>query len=170
MCFPRLPFRVQVFVGIYKWLGLLLDDEAANHLPEFQMFHERFAAGEKQPIPLLQGWAELMTLAFKQWAPLVANFIVSSFLNFLNANVLEARKEFSWAWFLRDKDGVGEAYTWFTFPKALYPDMSSFLEVIPGLATWVGLTNEILSFYKEEAAGEKHNYIHSRGWYEDKEA
>lgn len=119
------------------------------------MFHERFAAGEKQPIPLLQGWADLMRLVFKHWDPLVANFIVSASLNFLNANVLEARKEFNrmertkaghgWAWFLREKDGVGEAYAWFTFPRALCPDVSSFLEVIPVLGEWIGLTNDILS-------------------------
>ncbi|KXH34676.1 hypothetical protein CSAL01_08678 [Colletotrichum salicis] len=144
VCFPHHPFEVQVFVGIHSGLGLLLDDEAVNYLQEFQMFHERFAAGEKQPIPLLQGWVDLMKLAFKYWDPLVANFIVSSSLSFLNANVLEARKVFShiertkaghgWAWFLREKDGVGAA------------------------------------FYKEELAGEKHNYIHNRRWYEDKEA
>ncbi|VZH94199.1 unnamed protein product [Fusarium fujikuroi] len=69
----------------------------------------------------------------------------------------------SWAWFLREKDGVGEVYAWFTFPKALFPDISLFLEVVPDLCIWIGLTNDVLSFYKEELAGETHNYIHNRG-------
>ncbi|KAL9563604.1 hypothetical protein ACKAV7_012272 [Fusarium commune] len=108
------------------------------------------------------------------WDPLVPNFIVTASLNFLNSNALEARKEFhqiertnaglSWAWFLREKDGVGEAYAWFTLPKALCPDISLFLEVIPDISIWIGLTNDVLSFYKEENAGESHNYIHNRGW------
>ncbi|KAF5620071.1 longiborneol synthase [Fusarium sp. NRRL 52700] len=61
------------------------------------------------------------------WDPLIANFIVTASLNFLNSNALEARSEFhqiertkagrSWAWFLREKDSVGEAYAWFTFPR-----------------------------------------------------
>ncbi|KAF4449577.1 longiborneol synthase [Fusarium austroafricanum] len=180
VCFPHHPFEVQLYVGIYSWLGLLLDDEAGTYLDEFQMFHERFCADEKQPIPLLQGWADLMKLTFKYWDPIVANFIVSSSLNFLNSNALEARKEFtgiqrtkaggSWAWFMRDKDGVGEAYAWFTFPKTMCPDISCFMEMIPDLSAWIGLTNDILSFYKEEKAGETHNYIHTKGWYEDKDA
>lgn len=58
------------------------------------MFHERFCADDQQPIPLLQGWADLMKLTFKYWDPLVANFIVTAPLNFLNSNALEARKEF----------------------------------------------------------------------------
>ncbi|KAF4339908.1 longiborneol synthase [Fusarium beomiforme] len=180
VCFPHHPFDVQLYVGIYSWLGLLLDDQAGDYLDEFSMFHERFCADTKQPIPLLQIWADLMKLTFKHWDPLVANFIVTASLNFLNSNALEARKEFhqigrtkegrSWAWFLRDKDGVGEAYGWFTFPKVLCPDISLFLEVVPDISMWVGLTNDVLSFYKEEKAGETHNYIHNRGWYEDEDA
>ncbi|KAL7764208.1 hypothetical protein ACKLNR_005353 [Fusarium oxysporum f. sp. zingiberi] len=179
VCFPYHPFEVQLYIWIYSWLGLLLDDEAAEYLEDFSMFHERFCADEKQPIPLLQGWADLMKLTFKYWDPLVANFIVTAFLNFLNSNALEARKEFhqiertkagrSWAWFLREKDGLGEAYAWFTFPKTLCPDISLFLEVIPDVSMWIGLTNDLLSFYEEEKAGETHNYIHNRGWYEDKD-
>jgi hypothetical protein len=38
---------------IYSWLGLLLDDQAAEYFEEFSIFHERFCADEKQPIPLL---------------------------------------------------------------------------------------------------------------------
>ncbi|KAH6871498.1 isoprenoid synthase domain-containing protein [Thelonectria olida] len=180
VCFPNHPFEVQLYIGIYSWLGLLLDDEAPKFLDEFQMFHARFCANEKQPIPLLQGWADLMKLAFKYWDPVVANFIVSASLNFLNANVLEARKDFgriertrgghSWAWFLREKDGVGESYAWFAFPMATCPDISCFLEVIPDLSAWIGKTNDVLSFYKEEKAGEGYNYIHNRGWYENKDA
>ncbi|KAF4495658.1 hypothetical protein FAGAP_8212 [Fusarium agapanthi] len=131
-----------------------------ENLEEVSMFHERFCADEKQPIPLLQAWADLMKLTFKYWDPLVANFIVTASLNFLNINALEARKEFhqiertksgrSWAWFLREKDGVGEAYAWFTFPKALCPDISLFLEVVPDVSTWIGLTNDVLSAWFED--------------------
>ncbi|CAG1974723.1 unnamed protein product [Fusarium graminearum] len=179
VCFPHHPLEVQTFIGIYSWLGLLLDDEAVTYPDEFQTFHQIFCMGEKQPLPLLQGWADLMRMAFQYWDPLVANFIVTASLNFLNANALQARDDFtriertkaghSWAWFMREKDGVGEAYAWFTFPKKLCEDKSRFLEVIPDLSMWIGLTNDILSFWKEEQAGEKHNYIHSRGWYEDKD-
>jgi len=92
---------------------------------------------------------------FKFWDSTVANFIVSASLNFLTACALQARDGFTqmkrtkaghnWAWFMRDKDGVGEAYAWFAFPKALCPDISQFLEMIPDLSAWIGLTNDVLS-------------------------
>ncbi|CVL04736.1 related to longiborneol synthase [Fusarium mangiferae] len=179
VCFPHHPFEVQLYIGIYSWLGLLLDDQTVDYLEEFSLFHELFCADEKQSIPLLQAWADLMKLTLKYWDPLIANFIITASLNFLNSNALEARDEFhtiertkagrSWAWFLREKHGVGEAYAWFTFPKTPCPDISLFLEVVPDLSIWIGLTNDVLSFYKEEMAGETHNYIHNRGWYEDKD-
>ncbi|EXL69650.1 hypothetical protein FOPG_14442 [Fusarium oxysporum f. sp. conglutinans race 2 54008] len=46
VCFPHHPFEVQLYIWIYSWLGLLLDDEAAEYLEDFSMFHERFCADE----------------------------------------------------------------------------------------------------------------------------
>lgn len=146
---------MQVFVGVYSWLGLLLDDETAKAPEAFAVFIERFATGLKQLTPLLEAWAELMRGAFKFWDPVVANFIVTSSLDFVTANVLETREEFQrlertrggkeWSWFVRNKDGVADAYAWFTFPKALYPDMSNFLEMVPDLSKYIAATNDILS-------------------------
>ncbi|KAL5588996.1 hypothetical protein FOBRF1_015524 [Fusarium oxysporum] len=173
--FPCHPFKVQVYIGIYSWLGLLLDDQAAEYLEEFSMFHERFCADEKQPIPLLRGWADLMRLTSRYWGPLVANFTVTSSLNFLNSMLLRPERSSTRSSAPRpaeaghgffEKDGGGETCAWFTFPKELCPDTSLFLEVVPDISMCIGLTNDALSFYKEEKAGETHNYIHNRAWYE----
>ncbi|KAK2126224.1 isoprenoid synthase domain-containing protein [Fusarium oxysporum II5] len=161
VCFPCHPFKVQVYIGIYSWLGLLLDDQAAEYLEEFSMFHERFCADEKQPIPLLQGWADLMRLTFRYWGPLVANFTVTSSLNFLNLMLLRPERSSTRSSAPRpaeaghgffEKDGGGETCAWFTFPKELCPDISLFLEVVPDISMCIGLTNDALSFYKEEKA------------------
>ncbi|KAJ3950913.1 hypothetical protein N0V92_012692 [Colletotrichum tropicale] len=154
-CFPRHSLEVQVYIGTYTWLGILIDDETSKSPEDCSKFIERFASGEKQPTPLLEGWAELMRLAYKYWDPVVANFIVTASLNFVNANVLENRQEFKklkptkggkkWPWFLRDKDGVSDAYALFTFPKDQYQDMSNYLEMIPDMSCFLALTNDILS-------------------------
>ncbi|CAG2003665.1 unnamed protein product [Fusarium graminearum] len=180
VCFPNHPLEVQTYIGIYTWLGILLDDETAHCLDDIQTFYIRFYNGERQSNLLLQGWADLMKLSFNYWDPQVASFIISASLNFLNANALEARNKSAtvkrtkagrnWAWFIREKDGAGEAYAWFTFPKALCPDITLFMEVIPDLGSWIGLVNDILSFWKEEKAGERYNYIQNTSWYEDKDA
>ncbi|KAK1841568.1 hypothetical protein CCHR01_15802 [Colletotrichum chrysophilum] len=155
-CLPQHSLEIQVYVGTYTWLGILLDDETSKSPEDCSRFVERLAAGEKQPTPLLEGWAELMRLAFKYWDPVVANFIVAASLNFVNANVLENRHEFktlkptrggkNWPWFMRDKDGVAEAYALFTFPKDRYQDISNYLEMIPdNMSSYLSLTNDILS-------------------------
>ncbi|KAF3810954.1 hypothetical protein GCG54_00003132 [Colletotrichum gloeosporioides] len=155
VCFPQHSLEVQVYIGTYTWLGILLDDGTSKSPDDCSKFIERFAAGQKQPTPLLEGWAELMRLAFKYWDPVVANFIVTASLNFVNVNVLEGRHEFKklkptpggkkWPWFMRDKDGVSDAYALFTFPKDRYQDMSNYLEMIPDMSSYLALTNDILS-------------------------
>ncbi|KAI1079857.1 hypothetical protein F5B20DRAFT_155536 [Whalleya microplaca] len=155
VCFPNHPLDIQVYIGIYTWLAIVMDDEVARSLGDFEQFHERFAAGKPQPTVLLENWAELMRSSFDYWDPVIASFIVTSSLNYVNAGVMEARSEFrrltptkggqSWPWYLRDKDGVAEAYAYFTFAKALCPDISCFIEAIPDLTKFIALTNDILS-------------------------
>ncbi|KAH9995696.1 isoprenoid synthase domain-containing protein [Xylariaceae sp. FL0662B] len=179
ICFPNHPLDVQVYVAIYTWLAIVMDDEISRCPADFERFHECFAAGKPQPTPLLESWAELMRTAFDYWDPVVAGFIVSASLNYVNANIMEGRSDFqcltptkggqSWPWYLREKDGVAEAYAYFTFAKALCPDISCFLEAVPDLTMYIALMNDILSFYKEERAGEKHNYLHNRARYENKD-
>ncbi|KAI1375404.1 terpenoid synthase [Hypoxylon crocopeplum] len=150
-CFPNHPLDVQVYVGIYTWLVVIIDDVACKSSAEFEHY----------------------------WDPVVANFIVASSLDFLNACVLEARPEFrhlaptkggqSFPWYLRFKNGLPDTYAYFTFPKALYPDISYFLEAIPDLSMYICLANDVLSFYKEEKAEEKNNYLHHRARYESKD-
>ncbi|KAJ7867159.1 hypothetical protein B0H13DRAFT_1636256, partial [Mycena leptocephala] len=48
------------------------------------------------------------------------------------------------------------------FPKQTHPDISAFIQVLPDIDEFFCLANDILSFYKEELAGETTNYVHSR--------
>ncbi|KAK8100476.1 hypothetical protein PG999_010850 [Apiospora kogelbergensis] len=189
-CVPRHPVEVQVYVAMYSWLGLLLDDSAAEHEDEFARFGARFISGERHPLPLLQAWADLMRLTYTYWDPAPANFIVTASLNFLNSNLLQTGAAFrgiaataaangssghsnnsgrSWARYVREKDGGGDAVAYFTFPKSMYPNQEEYLECIPDLARYINLANDILSFYKEERAGENDNFISQMAMYEDKE-
>ncbi|KAK8058120.1 hypothetical protein PG994_008568 [Apiospora phragmitis] len=168
-CVPRHPVDVQVYVVMYSWLGLLLDDSAAEHEDDLG----RPAA------------ADLHVLGRGP-----ANFIVTASLNFLNSNLLQTGAAFrgiaataaangnagnpnnsgrSWARYVREKDGGGDAVAYFTFPKAMYPNQEEYLECIPDLARYINLANDVLSFYKEERAGENDNFISQMAMYEDKD-
>ncbi|OTB01432.1 hypothetical protein M426DRAFT_64080 [Hypoxylon sp. CI-4A] len=180
VCFPNHPTEVQVHIGIYTWLATLMDNPADETLPDMECFHQRFVTGEPQPTLHLERWAENLRSTFNYWDPLVASMIVASSINFTNACVLEARLETGrmvptkggqqWPWYLREKSGIGDAYAYFAFPKALCPDVLSFMEAIADLSAFICLTNDILSFYKEEKACDSNNYIHNTARYEGKHA
>jgi hypothetical protein len=83
-----------------------------------------------------------------------ANFIINSALNATNATVLAGSAlgrmtrtsgGENWPYYLREKDGVSEAYIWFTFPATLYPDVSCFMEAIPDMTKYILFSNDILS-------------------------
>ncbi|KAI1420849.1 isoprenoid synthase domain-containing protein [Xylaria sp. FL1777] len=178
LCYPNHPLEVRVYAGIYTWLAVLVDDGACKDPSLWQDFMIRFQTGSGQATPLGQAWADYLRMSYKYYSPIVANFIITSSLNFTNANALEGSElprmsrtagGKNWPYYLRDKDGVSEAYVWMTFPKALYPDISLFMEAIPDMNKYISFTNDILSFYKEEKAGEKDNYMHNRAFYEGKD-
>ncbi|ROV87858.1 hypothetical protein VSDG_09545 [Cytospora chrysosperma] len=140
---------------------------------EVEKFSERFFAGERQPNLILQGYADILRSTHESWDVVTANFIILSSLAFINCNVLEERAEFRnmmptgggrrWPHYFRDREGVPEAYSYFTFPKARYPEISMFLEAIPDMGRVLNLANDILS------AGVKKNYIHQRANYEHRD-
>ncbi|KAI1485226.1 isoprenoid synthase domain-containing protein [Biscogniauxia mediterranea] len=177
-CFPRHSLDARIYTGIFTWISIMVDDGANEDPEEWQYFIHRFHAGLKHHSPLAQAWADILRLAFKFYSPTVANFIITSSLNFTNANVLEGSEVLKmtptaggegWSWYLRDKNGIAEAFTLLTFPKDRYPDMSNFMEAIADMNKYLCFTNDILSFYKEEKAGEKDNYIHVRAAYAGKD-
>lgn len=153
VCFPDHPLEAQVYTGLHTWLGTQIDDVAMKE--EVEKFPERFFAGQDQPNPVLQGYAEVLRSSFDVWDVVPANFIILSSVAFINCNVLEERAEFQsmlptgggrrWPHYFRDREGVPDAYSYFTFPKAKYPEISKFLEAIPDMGRFLNLANDVIS-------------------------
>ncbi|CAN8105284.1 unnamed protein product [Discula destructiva] len=176
--YPSHHLDVQTHIGIFTWLGFLIDDTNKSIASDLACFQPRFLTGQQQPTVLLECFAENLRGTYKFWDPVVANFIVLNALAFVNANVLETRREFqtmvplkaasSWAYHFRNVEGLPEVYAYFMFPKAAYPDMGVYLQAVPDMGKFINFGNDILSFYKEEVVGETRNYLHSRAQYEEK--
>ncbi|KAJ7150707.1 isoprenoid synthase domain-containing protein [Mycena filopes] len=66
--------------------------------------------------------------------------------------------------YLRYKSAIGEAYAAWMFKatKEQKLPMIKYIQVLPDATFFVEAVNDILSFYKEELAGETHNLIHLR--------
>lgn len=147
---------MRIYTGIYTWLAVYVDDEANKDSEEWQNFVPRFYSQEEQHNTLARGWDYHLRLCHRYFSQKAANFIITASLSFTNVNALAgcevprmARTAgfdgSTWAKFMRIKDGVGEVYGWFTFPKALYPDMSQFMEAVPDIESYVDIVNDILS-------------------------
>ncbi|KAK6857667.1 hypothetical protein PG995_006494 [Apiospora arundinis] len=175
VCYPRHPLEVRIYTGIYTWLAVLVDDGAKKDPREWSGFVARFPS-IPQPSPVAQAWASYIQRSYEYYDHWAASFIVTSSLNFVNASAL-ANAELphyvptvgakSWPYYLRDKDGLSEAYALLTFPRALYPHIACYMEALPDMIMYISFVNDIMSFYKEEIADEKSNYMHNRAFAEN---
>lgn len=153
--YPSHPLDVQLHIGIFTWLGFLIDDTNKRIASDLAHFQARFYTGQPQPSLLLDHFAQNLRNTYQYYDPVIANTIVLSALAFVNSNALETRREFqelvpsqaaaSWPYYFRDKEGLPDTYTGFIFPKTLYPDIGSFLQAIPDMGRFINLTNDILS-------------------------
>ncbi|KAK2011370.1 longiborneol synthase [Colletotrichum eremochloae] len=174
LCHPNHPTEVQGFVGLFTWLVVQYDDIVGQNdeMAEAQLFQERFFRGETQPNAMLEGLANLMREAPRWFDPVLANLLQISTLKFLTCNLLERHKGFlnmpvtragvKFPDFVRDLSGINVAFAVFCFPKAQYPDVEQYLEAIPDMARFIDISNDVLSFYKEELSGDTRNYVHNR--------
>ncbi|KAH9830403.1 isoprenoid synthase domain-containing protein [Rhodofomes roseus] len=64
--------------------------------------------------------------------------------------------------FHRNMNGNPDAYVAFVWSKEDFPDETSYIHIFPEACIYMNQVNDILSFYKEELAGETSSYIHSR--------
>ncbi|KAK7416294.1 hypothetical protein QQZ08_012068 [Neonectria magnoliae] len=172
---PNHPVHVQGYVGLFTWLVVQFDDivgQSNEMVEEALLFQQRFFQGKTQPNNLLEGIASLIREAHVHFDPVMANLLQISVLKFLTSNSLERHDGFQnmsvtkageqFPHFYRDMSGMNVAYSVFCYPKALYPDVGAFLEAIPDMAKFIDISNDVLSFYKEELGGDTRNYLHNR--------
>lgn len=153
--YPSHPLEIQTHIGIFTWLGFIIDDTNKSIASDLVLFQSRFYTGQAQPTPLLECFAETLRGTYKFWDPVTANFIVLSALAFINANVLETRQEFrsmvlakvaaNWPYHFRNMEGLPEVYTYFMFPKLSHPAIGKYLQAVPDIGKFINLTNDILS-------------------------
>ncbi|GJD03271.1 squalene synthase [Colletotrichum higginsianum] len=153
--YPLHPFDIQVHIGLFTWLGFIIDDLNAELGSDLDNFQSRFFRGDTQPCVILQCFASVLRSTTDYYDPVVANLIVLSALAFVNSNAIELRREYqtialtrealSWPYYFRDKEGLPEVYTYFCFYKEVCPDISRFMPAAPEMGKFINLTNDILS-------------------------
>lgn len=156
--YPLHPFDIQIHIGLFTWLGFIIDDPNAELGPNLANFQSRFSRGDPQPCSVLECFADVLRSTTDYYDPVVANLIVLSALAFVNSNAIEIRRDYqaivpsmetpSWPYYFRDKEGLPEVYTYFCFYRDMCPDISRFMPAAPEMGKFINLTNDILSGVK----------------------
>ncbi|KAK7008123.1 terpene synthase [Favolaschia claudopus] len=169
-CYPHHTLEAKAAFTLTAWFFFYVDDFAT--MQSLEDCQRRLVLGLPQEDPVLVHLPDVLGKLYDHWDPVCANTMACSALDLINGTILEKRREVcamsvhhsahSWPKYLRSKSGIGAAAACAIFPQVPHPDISEFIQAIPDIAEFEAFANDILSFYKEELAGETASYVHIR--------
>ncbi|KAJ6459594.1 isoprenoid synthase domain-containing protein [Mycena sanguinolenta] len=169
-CYHNHTFEVKLAVALYSWFFFYIDDIASEQ--SLEDYQRLFLQGCPQEDPVLVHLNQVLGRMYDYWDPICANLIGCAALECLSGTLLENRPEISkmavrpsaisWPKYLRAMSGVGPGYSCAIFPKQTHHDISAYIQILPDIGDYFCLANDVLSFYKEELAGETTNQVHLR--------
>ncbi|GBE86169.1 predicted protein [Sparassis crispa] len=170
----------KVQIVLFTTIILALDDPVILDSTPSREFHRMFSAGaaESGGSDLLGELRRLLPRMWDHYSRFAASAIVTSALDFMNVTILENEtKEMTlssdgapFLVYRRTKTATAEAYAHFIWEKARFPEVGIYIQAVPDVMVYVNCVNDILSFYKEELAGETGNYIGDRSAIEGRPA
>ncbi|KAF8688291.1 hypothetical protein AX14_003450 [Amanita brunnescens Koide BX004] len=166
--YPHLTdLTIRAFATAYIALFLPIDDYFADKPGPISEFNSRLIQGIEQEHPLLEAYARLLRELPKHWDPVMADMMRQSAMTFLTSLVVERQLEDAklpnvsdLARSIRTMTGTSLIHIMFAFPSGVPPQI--YLAALPPMISFTEHTNDVLSFFKEELAGETLNYISLR--------
>lgn len=164
-------YEVKLLISLFTFFMIYIDDRSSRGDPApYAAFQQNYILSRPQLDPVLDHFAECLGEMWTFYDAFTANAIVTSSLEFVSGCLLENLTTDMpinpladrYPYFLRSKTGVAQAYTFMMFPKAQHHTPTAFIQAAPAISYWIDITNDILSFHKEELAGETGNYVHLR--------
>lgn len=158
--------EIQVYTCLYTAFLIYLDDMFERDITPVQEFNHNFVTRTPHKYRLLQHFDALLLEMPSIFGTVVANMMTTSTLNLVTALLLEAEMQGvhlpqsagRYPTFGRVMSGASETYALFAFPPHL--PLKSYLPALPDMMVFINNGNDILSFYKEELAGETVNRVH----------
>lgn len=163
-------------MALFNWYLIYVDDMAHKDPSSFSVFEQRFLRGQPQLNPVLDALIDVLLRMWDLYDPLCANSIIASTFEYFTSTCIEPdierlpliRGTQRFSWFVRERTGVATAFALMMFTKSTQIDMMEYIQAMPDMNFWICLTNDVLSFHKEELAGETANYVHNRACLENK--
>ncbi|KAJ8515779.1 hypothetical protein ONZ45_g6825 [Pleurotus djamor] len=153
------------YIALFTSLAVYIEDVYKDDPSLINGFNQDFIMNRPQKTSVLQAFDICIRESSAYFSPLQANLIVSSTLNFMVSISVEHMIESiqispsadKFPEFVRGLSGIAFSYAIFIFPRAVR--MDAYMQAIPSMSHYINHTNDVLSFYKEEIAGEDHNYV-----------
>ncbi|EJD41663.1 terpenoid synthase [Auricularia subglabra TFB-10046 SS5] len=157
--------NARVWIALYTAFLTASDDLFAEDVAPVKVFFRRMLLGQRQEHPALDGMAEVLAETAQHYDAIQDAMILTSSFNLITALPVEnlmtgvslrpcAEPYARWSSVL---SGANEAYAMFVFPREV--PFQSYAHAIPDMMTYIRDTNDILSFYKEELAGDSVNHV-----------
>ncbi|PCH40556.1 terpenoid synthase [Wolfiporia cocos MD-104 SS10] len=164
--------ETKVHIALFSTLVIALDDPSILSTQAPDEFHRRLCSGAIQrELDILGRLTNNLGEMWGHYPPFAASSIFTSALQFVNGCLLEqcAQKgailssdALPFITYRRNMSGLAEAFAYFIWPKDKFPDVEVYMQAIPDICWYQNHVNDILSFYKEELAGETGNYMSDR--------
>ncbi|KAF9444803.1 terpenoid synthase [Macrolepiota fuliginosa MF-IS2] len=156
----------RVFIAI--WTGLLtyVDDVYESYSDGLNEFFERFTHKQPQRYQVLDQIVTMIHELPQHWGIVGSNLILTAEMDFLTSTIIDniiEGMEFQplmapgFPQFTRRMGGISRAYAIMVFPPEL--DLKSWIQVMPDFMHYINHVNDLLSFFKEELAGETLNFV-----------
>ncbi|KZT01139.1 terpenoid synthase [Laetiporus sulphureus 93-53] len=166
---PSLNTKVQI--TLFTTLIIAIDDPAVFNALGVRTFLLKMCTGDIQHnAGMLGEFTKILGHMWDHYSGFSANTIYASALRYINASLLEndfsglplSPDDFRFVEYKRGMRTTTEAYACFIWEKFRFPDTKVFMQAVPDVMLYVNYVNDILSFYKEELAGDTDTYIHKR--------
>ncbi|KAJ8508999.1 hypothetical protein ONZ45_g8773 [Pleurotus djamor] len=147
------------YIALYSALVISIDDLYQDAPSLVNGFTTNYHIHQAQKTPVLQAFDDCLRELPKYFDDAQANLIITSSLNAVTAMALEhtldtvaaSPKAQEFPKFLRELSGTALAYSLFIFSRTV--PLELYMQALPYMM------GDVLSFYKEELAGEDSNYV-----------
>ncbi|GLB40963.1 hypothetical protein LshimejAT787_0901780 [Lyophyllum shimeji] len=160
-------------IALFNWYIIYIDDAVLADPEPFIQFQYRFMHWLPQLDPVLDAFSAVLRSLSASYPPLQANLILSAAFEFVSASCLEpqlalgergamSKEATRFPLFLRERTGLGVPGALMLFSPSQPVDFVDCFRALGDMSFWIAAVNDLLSFFKEELAGETATYIHTR--------
>ncbi|KIJ60371.1 hypothetical protein HYDPIDRAFT_170274 [Hydnomerulius pinastri MD-312] len=158
----------QIWISLWTSCAIFVDETFSRFPSEVAhtyQFNDRFIRRQAQGNGVLGALADLLHQTPELFNAVASNLVTTSILNFVTACLLEhetrdmkiSTDAQRYPTYQRIMSGVGEAYSFMVFDKEI--PLNDYIQALPEMTLFIHNLNDVLSFYKEERAGESGNQV-----------